>query len=211
MYVLDRHGAPVPVGVAGELHIAGVQVARGYLNRPELTEEKFVANPFVPGARMYKTGDLARWLDDGTIQYLGRIDTQVKVRGFRIEMGEIEARLHQHLGIQDAVVIAGGKNWVAVSFRPTDWMELTLSDFDALVKDYPFEFSLETGEQADGTHGVWRESHFFRTPAGMLSLGVAPEENVEGRDSYERIDSVTVSNKPPRNLERSKSLKQLRK
>src|SRR5205085_2605132 len=79
------------------------------LNLPELAEEKFVANSFEPGARMYKTGGLARWLDDGTIQYLGRIDTQVKVRGFRIETGEIEARLHQHLRIQDAVVIAQGE------------------------------------------------------------------------------------------------------
>src|SRR5205814_145711 len=82
--------------------------ARGYLNRPELTEEKFVANPFVPGARMYKTGDLARWMDDGNIQYLGRIDTQVKDRGFRIERGEIEARLSQHPRVQAAAVIARG-------------------------------------------------------------------------------------------------------
>ena len=91
-----RHDQPQPIGVPGELHIAGDGLARGYLNRPELTQEKFVANPFGPGTRMYKTGDLARWLDDGTIEYLGRIDTQVKIRGFRIELGEIEARLNQH-------------------------------------------------------------------------------------------------------------------
>src|SRR6185295_7523393 len=100
---------PQPLGVAGELHIAGDGLARGYLNRPELTREKFVANPFVPGTRMYRTGDLARWLDDGTIQYLGRIDNQVKVRGFRIELGEIEARITEHPALLDAAVIAQGQ------------------------------------------------------------------------------------------------------
>ena len=117
VYILDRHNQIQPVGVPGELHIAGDGLARGYLNRPELTEEKFVANPFQPGTRMYKTGDLARWMDDGTIQYLGRIDTQVKIRGFRIEMGEIEVRLSQHPQIQDCAVIAqdqdAGKQLVA--------------------------------------------------------------------------------------------------
>ena len=78
-------------------------------NRPELTQERFIANPFQPGTRMYKTGDLARWLDDGDIQYLGRLDTQVKIRGFRIELGEIEARLNQYPGIQDSAVIAQGQ------------------------------------------------------------------------------------------------------
>ena len=108
MYVLDRYNQVQAIGMPGELHIAGDGLARGYLNRPELTQEKFVANPFEPGTRMYKTGDLARWLDDGNIQYLGRMDTQVKIRGFRIELGEIEARLNQHEEIEDSVVIAHG-------------------------------------------------------------------------------------------------------
>jgi amino acid adenylation domain-containing protein len=108
IYILDGHNNVQPVGVPGELHIAGDGLARGYLNRPELTEEKFVANPFAPGKRMYKTGDLARWLEDGNIQYMGRIDTQVKIRGFRIELGEIEACLNQHPGIRDSAVIAQG-------------------------------------------------------------------------------------------------------
>ncbi|HET8774712.1 MAG TPA: non-ribosomal peptide synthase/polyketide synthase, partial [Thermoanaerobaculia bacterium] len=108
IYILDAHGQPVPVGVAGEIHIGGDGVARGYLNRPELTAERFLRDPFAAteGARMYKTGDLGRWLPDGTIEYLGRNDFQVKIRGFRIELGEIEARLVQCPGVNEAVVIA---------------------------------------------------------------------------------------------------------
>jgi amino acid adenylation domain-containing protein len=108
MYILDRYGSLVPVGVPGELHIGGAALARGYLNRPELTAEKFIPNPFSkqPGARLYKTGDLACWLPDGNIQFLGRIDSQVKIRGFRIELGEVEAALSQHPAVREAVVVA---------------------------------------------------------------------------------------------------------
>ena len=105
-YVLDELLEPVPVGVAGELHIGGVQVARGYLNRPELTAERFVPSPFVDGDRLYKTGDVVRYLSDGTIEYVGRNDFQVKIRGFRIELGEIESTLREYAGISDAVVVA---------------------------------------------------------------------------------------------------------
>ncbi len=107
LYILDRHWRPVPIGVPGELHIGGVGLARGYLHRPDLTAEKFVPDPFgkAPGARLYKTGDLARYLPDGNVEFLGRIDFQVKVRGFRIELGEIESVLSQHPSLQDAVVI----------------------------------------------------------------------------------------------------------
>jgi amino acid adenylation domain-containing protein len=106
-YILDRHLQPVPVGVLGELHIGGVRLARGYLNRPELTEEKFLTNPFKDAKldRIYKTGDLARYLADGKIECLGRIDNQVKIRGFRIELGEIEAVLNQHPQVQASCVI----------------------------------------------------------------------------------------------------------
>ncbi|MEG5173413.1 amino acid adenylation domain-containing protein [Microcoleus sp. B3-D7] len=107
IYLLDSHLQPVPVGVPGELHIGGISLARGYLNRPELTAEKFIPNPFgAPEARLYKTGDLARYLPDGNIEFLGRIDSQVKIRGFRIELGEIEAALGQHPDIAQAVVVA---------------------------------------------------------------------------------------------------------
>ena len=105
-YILDDSGEPVPIGVAGELHIGGVPVARGYLNQPELTAQRFIASPFVAGDRLYKTGDLARYLADGTIEYLGRNDSQVKIRGFRIELGEIEARLRGHASVREAVVLA---------------------------------------------------------------------------------------------------------
>ncbi|MFN6569722.1 amino acid adenylation domain-containing protein, partial [Dendronalium sp. ChiSLP03b] len=105
VYILDENLQPVPVGVPGELHIGGVGLARGYINRPELTQEKFISNPFGSG-RLYKTGDLGRYFPDGNIEYIGRIDNQVKIRGFRIELGEIEALLSQHGDVQICSVIA---------------------------------------------------------------------------------------------------------
>ncbi|WP_223645098.1 non-ribosomal peptide synthetase [Corallococcus sp. EGB] len=105
LYLLDSHRAPVPVGVAGELYIGGDGVTLGYLHRPELTQERFLANPFRPGERMYRTGDLARWLADGTVEYLGRNDSQVKLRGFRIELGEVEAALASHPSLAQAVAL----------------------------------------------------------------------------------------------------------
>ncbi|HEY7416124.1 MAG TPA: amino acid adenylation domain-containing protein, partial [Ktedonobacteraceae bacterium] len=108
VYLLDKNGKPVSQGMAGELCIGGPLLARGYLHRPDLTAERFLPNPFSsdPGSRLYKTGDLARYLADGTLEYLGRVDQQVKIRGFRVEPGEVEAVLRKHPAAQTAVVIA---------------------------------------------------------------------------------------------------------
>jgi acyl-coenzyme A synthetase/AMP-(fatty) acid ligase len=108
LYILDRYANPVPVGVPGELHIGGRCLARGYQGRPDLTAEKFIPHAFSaePGARLYKTGDLVRYRADGNIEFLGRIDHQLKIRGFRVEPGEVEACLRQHPLLQEAVVVA---------------------------------------------------------------------------------------------------------
>jgi amino acid adenylation domain-containing protein len=108
IYILDGHLNPVPVGVAGELYVGGPGVARGYLNRPALTDEKFISNPLsnISEAKLYRSGDLARYLPDGNIEFIGRVDHQVKIRGFRIELGEIETALKQNPAVRDSVVLA---------------------------------------------------------------------------------------------------------
>nr|WP_269671021.1 non-ribosomal peptide synthetase [Paenibacillus sp. 481] len=105
VYVVDTYNHLLPVGVVGELCVAGAGLARGYLNRPELTAEKFVDNPFVAGSKMYRTGDLARWMPDGNIEYLGRIDDQVKIRGYRIELGEVQAQIEKIVSVHEAIVV----------------------------------------------------------------------------------------------------------
>ncbi|HEY8095231.1 MAG TPA: amino acid adenylation domain-containing protein, partial [Methylobacter sp.] len=146
IYILDSYRQPVPIGVAGEIYIGGVAVGRGYLNRPELTAERFVRDPFVPeaDARMYKTGDLARWLVDGTIEFLFRNDLQVKIRGFRIELNDIEATLLQHPQLREVAVdvyepVPGDKRLVAYmvsrgnpiigSNEVRDFLKLKLPEF----------------------------------------------------------------------------------
>ncbi len=106
VHVLDGRMEPTPTGVPGEIYIGGAQIARGYLDQPELTAERFVPDPFTPGARLYRTGDRARYLPDGTLVFLGRIDFQVKIRGFRVELGEIESALAAHPSLKEAVVLA---------------------------------------------------------------------------------------------------------
>lgn len=133
VYILDQQEEPVPVGVAGEMYVGGAGLSRGYLNRPDLTAERFLPHPFSekPGERLYRTGDMARFLRGGDIEYLGRSDRQVKIRGFRIELGEIESCLARHPGVRDCAVIVredrpGLKNLVAyVVTRPEQNSEQT--------------------------------------------------------------------------------------
>lgn len=140
IYVLDKQLNPVPIGVPGELHIGGVGVGRGYYNRPELTAEKFIPNPFSrePGARLYKTGDLVRYLPGGIIEYLGRNDAQIKIRGFRIELGEIETVLNGHPGVRACTVLAredvpGDKRLVAYVVVQQEW-SLSSEDLQCFIK-----------------------------------------------------------------------------
>ncbi|OKP02079.1 Amino acid adenylation [Xenorhabdus thuongxuanensis] len=148
IYILDTQGQPVPFGVTGEIYIGGVGIARGYLNRPELTAERFLTDPFAlePDARMYKTGDLGRWLPDGNIEYLGRNDFQVKLRGFRIELGEIEARLMQCHGVREAVVLAredeSDQKRLVAYLRPLEGAELVPADLRQQLAQHLADYML---------------------------------------------------------------------
>jgi amino acid adenylation domain-containing protein len=193
-YVLDRHLQPVPIGIAGELYLGGDGLARGYLNRPDLTSEKFVRNPFedAPSARIYKTGDLARFLENGEIEYLGRIDNQVKIRGFRIELGEIEAKLADHPKIREVVVVPredveGDKRlvayFVAEGFNSIDGNEVRgylserLPDFMV-----PSAF-VELAELPLTPNGkIDRKA----LPKPSVSLSKSENEILRGRDTIER-------------------------
>lgn len=143
LHVLDARLRPVPIGVAGELWISGVQVARGYVNRPELTAKSFLSDPATPGGRMYRTGDLGRWLPDGSIEYLGRNDDQVKVRGHRIELGEVEAALGRCADVAQAAVRVcrvGGHDALEAFLLPRGNAALTLrgirDELAGILPDY---------------------------------------------------------------------------
>jgi amino acid adenylation domain-containing protein len=141
IYILDANLAPQPIGIPGELCVGGVAVGKGYLNRPELTAEKFVPDPFCgqPGALLYRTGDRARWLPDGTIDFVGRTDRQIKIRGFRIEPGEIEAALECDPGIRAAAVVdrpdPRGESWL-VAYIDAGGRELEAAELRALLSDH---------------------------------------------------------------------------
>ncbi|MET3038562.1 amino acid adenylation domain-containing protein, partial [Chryseobacterium sp. NRRL B-14859] len=142
MYILSDGGSLCPLGVVGEICISGVGVARGYLNNELLTKEKFVSNRYLPGERMYKTGDLGRWLSNGSIEYIGRKDSQVKIRGYRIELGEIELALQGHPDVSGSVVLAvenndGHKELAAYITGSTDLSIVSLRDYlRGVLPDY---------------------------------------------------------------------------
>ncbi|MFI5218625.1 MAG: amino acid adenylation domain-containing protein [Bacteroidia bacterium] len=148
LYLLDKFMQPVPIGVAGEIYIGGEGLARGYLNRPELTAEKFVPNPFSieEGSRLYKTGDLGKFIPDGNIEFLGRIDNQVKLRGYRIELGEVESVLHSHPKITEHIVMVkedsrGDKKLVAWLVADSKHENL-VSEIRSFLKDKLPEFMI---------------------------------------------------------------------
>jgi amino acid adenylation domain-containing protein len=191
IYLLDQNLQPVPIGVQGELYIGGASLARGYLNRPELTNEKFIPHPFhqTTESRLYKTGDLARYLPDGNIEYLGRIDNQVKIRGFRIELGEIEAVLSQHNYVETTCVTAredspGIKRLVAYIVPPKNVTPITneLRQFlKARLPDYMIPSAFVTLDALP------------LTPNGKLDHRALPEPNLRGE--------IELNFVAPRNLE----------
>ena len=184
IHILDEHLQPVPIGVPGELHIGGVGLARGYLGRAELTAEKFIPDPFSgeKGARLYKTGDLARWREDGNVLYLGRMDHQVKIRGFRIELGEIESALRSHPAIVDCIVTAPEE-----AFGTKRLVAYIISRRESSTRQFR-DFLLETlPEYMVPTAFVSLES-FPVTANGKVNRAALPAAN--GGDAMEEISYV---------------------
>ncbi|MCC5666143.1 amino acid adenylation domain-containing protein [Nostoc sp. CHAB 5784] len=136
VYLLDQYQQPVPIGVKGEMYVGGAGVTRGYLNRPELTTERFISHPFSDrlNARLYKSGDLARYLPNGDIEYLGRIDDQVKIRGFRIELGEIEALISQHLAVRETIVVVAEFQRIVAYIVPQTEQTLVISELRSFLE-----------------------------------------------------------------------------
>lgn len=194
LYILDAQLQPQPIGVAGELHIGGIGLARGYLNQPALTADKFIRDPFghAPGGRLYKTGDLARFRRDGAIEYLGRLDHQVKLRGFRIEIGEIESVLLTHAAVRAAVVVLredrGDRRLVAYLAVAGSEPQPTVSELrDFLgqqLPDYmiPSAFVMLDELPLNANGKIDRKA----LPAPEMGRGQASSNFVPPRDSYEQ-------------------------
>ncbi len=188
IYILDKYLQPVPPGAVGEIYISGDGVARGYLNRPELTAEKFIANPFISGKRMYRSGDLGRYRLDGKIEYLGRIDNQVKIRGYRIEIGEVEAAFFQHPEIKEVVVdvqIDISDNKYLVGYFVSD-KELTVGELRGYLLAKLPEYMVPTHyvqlKEIPLTSNGKVDRPALPEPLGNLATGVdyvAPENEME--------------------------------
>lgn len=185
IYILDPHLRPVPVGIPGELYIAGDGVARGYLNRPELTQERFVPNPFMHGSRtrLYRTGDIARYAQDGTIEYLGRMDHQVKIRGFRVELGEIESALAGLPGVREAAVVARqdvpGDNRLVAYLTAKEGLPLKDSELRGLLRTKLPEYMVPSAFVSLDL--------FPLTPNGKVDRKALPlpdEMSLKANDSY---------------------------
>jgi amino acid adenylation domain-containing protein/non-ribosomal peptide synthase protein (TIGR01720 family) len=186
-YILDSRLQPVPVGVVGHLHIAGVNLARGYLERADLTAEKFIPDPLShqPGTRLYETGDMARYLPDGTIEFAGRRDHQVKVRGFRIDLGEIESALSSHPLVRDTVVLAkdaasGARRLVGYVVPSDD--SLSVSELRGFAKEKLPAYMIPSLVLLDSLP---------TTLAGKLDLRALPEPLQYGTESGEDAESLT--------------------
>ena len=189
IYILDGEMNPVPIGVPGEIHIAGDGLARGYLNNPERTAQSFIPDPFNPGGRVYRTGDLGRWLPDGHIDFLGRMDFQVKIRGFRVETGEVEVNLSEHPRVTDCIVVsredAYGDNFLLAYYvSPEDIPISDLKSFlGSMLPDYmvPSQFFRLDALPLNPSGKVDRKA--LPDPedpgAGLSSEYIAPRHQVE--------------------------------
>ena len=202
VYVLDHNIQPVPIGVTGELYVAGAGLARGYLKRPGLTAERFVADPYgATGTRMYRTGDLARWRGDGNLEYVGRTDHQVKIRGFRVELGEIEAALRRHEQVQDAVVTArgegGDKQLLGYVIRRqsevehSDAQESYIFEWQKL-----YETTYESAQENEAVNGDFNiagwESSYTGAPIATEEMRVWVEETVARLSSLGARDVLEI-------------------
>ncbi|RLK56031.1 enterobactin synthetase component F [Stenotrophomonas rhizophila] len=184
LYVLDARMQPLPPGVAGDLYLGGVQLARGYLGRADLTAERFLADPFVPGGRLYRTGDVARWREDGAVEYLGRNDHQIKLRGLRIELGEIDAALRSAPGITRAEVLLredrpGEPRLVAYLNTGGPEQETLRTHLGARLPDYMVPSAFVAVEHWPVTANGKLDRAALPAPTQAVSTGVAPVTTTE--------------------------------